>query len=112
MAELEESVELVGQAMKLAYESRCSLEVPKRKQGASGWSRELQEQRAEVRRAFNRANFTKNEQNRKAHADFRRCYKCSVVAAQKKGRENFCERIQSYPEIARFNRIVEGKPGG
>ena len=69
VAELEGSVELVGQAIRLAYESRCSLKVPKGKQGAPWRSRELQEQRAEVIRAFNSANFTKNEQDWKAHAD-------------------------------------------
>ena len=34
--ELEESVELVGQAIRLAYESSCTVKVPKGKQGASG----------------------------------------------------------------------------
>ena len=95
VAELEETVELVGQAIRLAYESSGNLKVPKGKQSAPWWSRELQKQRAEVRRAFNRANFTKNEQDWKAHADFQRRYKYSVLAAQKKGWENYCEEIES-----------------
>ena len=88
MAELEESVQLVGQFIRLAYESICSLKVPKGKQEAPWWSRQLQEQCAEVKRAFNRANFTKNEQDWKTHVDVQRCYKYSVLVAQKKGWED------------------------
>ena len=74
-------MELVGQAIRLAYESSCNLKVPKGKHSAPWWSRELQEQRAEVRRAFNRANFTKKEQDWEAQADLQRHYKYSVLAA-------------------------------
>ena len=44
VAALEESVEVVGQEIRLAYESSCSLKVPKGKQGALWWLQELQEQ--------------------------------------------------------------------
>ena len=63
VTELEESVELVGQARRLTYESSCNLKVPECKQSAFWWSRERQEQRAEVRMTFNMANFTENEQD-------------------------------------------------
>ena len=65
-----------------------------------------------MRRDFKRANFTKNEQNWKAHADLQRCYKYSVLAAQKKGWEDYCGGIESYTEAARLNQILAGKPGG
>ena len=58
VAELEQTVELVGQAIRLAYQSSCSLKVPKGKQGTPWWSQELQRQHAEVRRDFYRSNFT------------------------------------------------------
>ena len=65
-----------------------------------------------MRRAFNRANFTKNEQDWKAPTDLQRGYKYSVHAAQKNGWEDCCDGIKSYTEAARLNRILAGKPGG
>ena len=105
-------LESVDQAIRLAYESSCNRKVPKGKQRSSWWSRELQKLRAEVRRAFNRANFAKNEQDWNDHADLQRCYKYSVLAATKKGWEDYCKGIESYPKAARLNRILTGKPGG
>ena len=105
-------MELVGQAIRLAYESSCNLKMPKGKQRAPWWSRELQEQCAEARRTFNRADFTQNKQDWKAHANLQMCYKYSVLEAQKKGREDYCEEKESYTEAARLNRILVGKPGG
>ena len=96
----------------MAYESSCSLKVSEGKQGAAWWSRELQKQCAKVRRAFNRGNFTKNEQDWKAPTDLQRGYKYSVHAAQKNGWEDCCDGIKSYTEAARLNRILAGKPGG
>ena len=65
-----------------------------------------------MRRAFNKARFTGDQQDWAAHAEAQRRYKYEVLAAQKKGWQDYCERIESYPEAARLNRIMSGKPGG
>ena len=106
-------MEVVSQAIRLVYESSCRLKVPKDKQDAAWWSRELQEQRAESRRAFNRANFTKNKQYWKAHADLSISISTAFYRHRKKlGWEDYCEEIESSPEAARHNRLLAGKPGG
>ena len=112
MANLEESVRIVGQAIRLAFESSCSLKVPKGNRGAPWWSRELQEQRARVRLAFKKANFSRDQQDWVAQADLQRQYNYSVRAAQKKVWEDYCEGIKSYLKAARLNSILAGKPGG
>ena len=59
----EESVTIVGQAIRLAFESSCTLKVPKGKQGAPWWSWELQGHRAGARWAFIKAHFSGDQQD-------------------------------------------------
>ena len=111
VADLEELVRIVCQAIILAYESSCSLKVPKGNKGKIG-GRESYRNSVLRRGGVQQGPLQRDQQNWDAHADLQRRYKYSVLAAQKKGWEDYYERIKGYLEAARLKRTLAGKPGG
>ncbi|CAB0038072.1 unnamed protein product [Trichogramma brassicae] len=119
----EEAAAHIRSAIMQAYEASCLTVKPKaRARGMPWWTQELQRQRAEVRKALNKARFTKLDEDEVKYKELQSQYKYSIAAAQKKAWRDFCENIEGGKEAARLSRLLAGwttswieaiqKPGG
>ncbi|CAB0039097.1 unnamed protein product [Trichogramma brassicae] len=106
----EEAAAHIRSAITQAYEASYMTVTPKaRGRGMPWWTQELQRQRAEVRRALNKACFKNLDVDEVKYKELQRPYKYSIAAAQKKAWRDFCENIESGKEAARLSRLLAGR---
>ncbi|KMQ88925.1 lian-aa1 retrotransposon protein [Lasius niger] len=109
-----EKVELCAEHLKRvlisSYEASCPEKTVGSNRKISWWGPELQNLRAEARRAWNRARNMGRQSDWDLYRRSQKAYGDSISVAKRRNWRGFCESMESFPEVSRLYRILARNP--